>query len=88
MPTAAPMRSRPCGVDGRCVDAGADRPGAGQHAGQRAVGAGQHREVDGGVLEQIEDFSRFGAHRGVDEVGDRDVAHPREAVDARRSTTR
>jgi hypothetical protein len=81
MPTAAPIRSRPFAVDGRRVDARADRPGTGQHTGQRAVGTGEHRDVDRSVLEKVEDFSRVGAHRRADEVGDRDVANSREAVD-------
>ena len=43
-------------VDGRRVDARADRPGTGQHPGQGAVGAGQHRDVDRSVLEKVEDL--------------------------------
>ena len=61
----------PAGVGGRGVEPGANRSGAGQHARQRAVRVGHHRDLDRGVLEQVEDLARLGAHRGGDEVGDR-----------------
>ena len=70
------------GVDGGGVDAGPDRPGAGQHAGQAAVRLGHHRHVDRGVFEQVEDLAGVGAHRCGDEIGDGDVANPGEAVHA------
>ena len=82
MPTAAAIAQPAARVDGGRVDAGADRAGAGQHAGQRAVGFGHHRHVDRRVFEQVEDLARIGADRRGDEVGDRDVAHPGEAVHA------
>ncbi len=69
-------------VDGGGVDAGPDRPGAGQHAGQRAVRPGHHRDVHRRVLEQVEHRARVGARGGGDEIGHRDVADPGEPVDA------
>ena len=69
-------------VDGGCVDAGPDRPGAGQHAGQGAVRVGQHRHVDRRVFEQVEHLAWVGARGRGDEIGYRDVADPGEPVDA------
>ena len=68
------------GVDGRGVDPGPDRPGAGQHAGKGAVRLGHHSHVDRGMFEQVKDGARIGAHRCGDEIGDGDVPHPGEAV--------
>ena len=48
-------------VDGRRVDAGPDRPGAGEHTGQGAVRFGHHRDVDRRVFEQVEHLARVGA---------------------------
>jgi hypothetical protein len=67
-------------VDRGGVDAGPDRAGAGQHAGQLTGRIGQHRHIDRGVFEQVEDLVRVGAGRCGDEIVDGDVADPGEPV--------
>ena len=67
-------------VDGGAVDPCPYRAGAGQHAGEAAVRVGHHRHVDGSVFEQVENLARVSAHGCGDEVGDRHVPHPGEAV--------